>query len=195
MQYHSYLNIQGDKASRVVSKFSKSKWKKTKRNGNAFNHLSLTCQAMYIFDINIPHKPLTNIELSTYARELRIPHFRGVFMRYTLPHSTLYGYCGIVNLDTSNQADSHRVCCYRNKNDRIYFDSYGQITHVEIQRYLKTGREFDHGKEVIQRNTDIIQAANTSVYGHICLFVLKSLANGEQFQTVLNHRKHYGGYP
>ena len=63
---------------------------------------------------------------------------------------------------------------------------------MEIQRYLKTGSEFDHGKEVIQRNTDIVQAANTPLCGYICLFVLKLLANGEQFQTILNHMQHYG---
>ena len=34
---------------------------------------------------------------------------------------------------------------------------------MEIQRYLKTSREFDHGKEGIQRNTDIVQAVNKSV--------------------------------
>ena len=65
---------------------------------------------------------------------------------------------------------------------------------MEIQRYLKTGSEFDHGKEVIQRNTDIVQADNTSVCGHLRLFVLKSLTNGEEFQSILNHMQHYGGY-
>ena len=116
---------------------------------------------MYIFDINIPDKPLTNIELSTYAHELQIPHFRGIYMRDTLPRYPYSTDCGIVNLNTSSQSVSH--CYYRNKNVRIYFDSYGQITHVEIQRYLKTGSEFDRDKEVIQRNTGIVQAANTSV--------------------------------
>ena len=86
------------------------------------------------------------------------------------------------------------MCYYRNKTDIIYFDSYGQITPVEIQRNLKTASEFDCGKEVIQRNTDIVQAANTSVCGHLCVLVLKSLANGEQFQSILNHMHHYG-YP
>ena len=42
-------------------------------------------------------------------------------------------------------------------------DSYGQITPVEIQLYLKTVSEFDRGKEVIQINTDIVQAESTSV--------------------------------
>ena len=77
------------------------------------------------------------------------------------------------------------------KQDRyIFFDSYGQITPVEIQRYLKS--ELDHGKEVIQRNTDIVQAVHTPVRGHRCLFVLKSLANGEGFQSIVNHMRYYG---
>ena len=65
---------------------------------------------------------------------------------------------------------------------------------MEIQRYLKTGIEFVRGKEVIQRNTDIEQTANTPVCGHLCLFVLKSLASGgEKYQTILDHMQHYGG--
>ena len=40
---------------------------------------------MYIFNVSIPDRQLANIELSTYARELEIRHFRGDFMRDTLP--------------------------------------------------------------------------------------------------------------
>ena len=58
---------------------------------------------------------------------------------------------------------------------------------MEIQRYLKTGSEFVRGKEVIQRNTDIVQTASTSVCGYLCLYVLNSLTNGEEFQSILNH--------
>ena len=61
---------------------------------------------------------------------------------------------------------------------------------MEIQRYLKTGIEFARGREVIQRNTDIVQAANTLVCGHLFLFVLKSLANGDK---ILDYMQHYGG--
>ena len=93
---------------------------------------------MRIFNASIPDKPVTNIELSTYAQELEIPHFRGVFMRDTLPPHPFNIESGIVNLNTFNQSGNHWVCYYRNKTNRIYFDSYGQITPVEIQRYLKT---------------------------------------------------------
>ena len=116
---------------------------------------------MYIFNISIPDKPLTNIELSTYVQELKIPHFRGDFMRDMFPLHPFNIESGIVNLNTSSEPDSHWVCYFRNKTDSIYFDSYGQITPVEIQRYLETGSEFDRGKEIIQRNTDIVQAVNT----------------------------------
>ena len=86
------------------------------------------------------------------------------------------------------------MCYYRNKSERIYFVSYGKITPVEIQRDLKTGIEFACGKKVIQRNTDIVQAANTPVCGHLCIFVLKSIASGvEKVQTILDHMQHYGG--
>ena len=94
------------------------------------------------------------------------------FIRDTLPRYPCILECGIVSLNTS--------------------DSYGQITPVEIQRHLKTGSEFVRGKEVIQRNTDIVQAVNMLVRGHLCVFVLKSLTNGEKFQTILNHMQHYG---
>ena len=65
------------------------------------------------------------------------------------------------------------------------------VSLVEIQRYLKICIVFKRGSEVIQRNTDIVQAANTSMCGYLCLFVLKSL-NGEKFQSILNHMRHYG---
>ena len=144
---------------------------------------------MQVFDIAIPDKPLSNFELERYARQLGIPNFRSAFMKDTLPEHPYTVECGFVNFNTHSQPGSHWVCYYRNKDQRIYFDSYGQITPVEVQRYLKTGPEFQRGKEVIQRNTDIVQAPNTVVCGHLCLYVLKSLSKGETFQYILN------GYP
>ena len=106
--------------------------------------------------------------MTTYARELEIPHFRGVFMRDMLPLYPFNIESGIVNFNTSNQAGSHWVCNYRNQIDRIYFYSYGQITPVETQISYKLRMH------------------------HLCLFVLKSLAYGEQFQSILNHMQHDG---
>ena len=79
------------------------------------------------------------------------------------------------------------MCYYKDSDRRIYFDSFGQVTPMEIQKYLKTKREFEMGDEVIQRNTDIVQHSNTYVCGHLCLFVLTSLAREHlSFQQVLD---------
>ena len=87
----------------------------------------------------------------------------------------------------TEQTGSHWVCYFKDgMNQRIYFDSFGQATLEEIQRYLKT-KEYETGKAVIQRNTDIVQCINTHVCGHLCLFVLTSLTREHlTFQDVLN---------
>ena len=69
---------------------------------------------MPIFNVSIPDKPLANIELCTYVLELKIPHFRGVFMRDTLPLHPFYIESATVNLNTSSLPGSHWVCYYRN---------------------------------------------------------------------------------
>ena len=140
---------------------------------------------MDVFGIKIPDKVLTNIDLSEYATKLNIPHFRNVYMRDTLPNTPHKVECGIVNFNTSMEKGSHWVCYYKNGTLRIYFDSFGQITPMEIQNYLK--KRHERGLGVIQRNTDIVQPVNTSICGHLCLFVLKALA-GEHwsYQQVIN---------
>ena len=147
---------------------------------------------MNIGSIHIPVKSLTNYDLAKYAKRLRIPHFRGVFMRDTLPASPRTRECGIVNLNTSHESGSHWVCYYIDERRRIYFDSFGQITPLEVQRYLKTEKEFASGAKVVQRSTDIVQAINSHICGHLCLFVLETLTDGATFQKVLDKLPHYG---
>ena len=75
-----------------------------------------------------------------------------------------------------------------NQGNRIYFDSFGQITPLEIQKYLKTEKEFKNNTPVIKRNTDIVQNINTVVCGHLCLLVLTSLMREHlSYQEILNH--------
>ena len=114
--------------------------------------------------------------------------FRGVFMRDTLPKVPHHKECGIVNFNNSYEPGSHWVCYFKDGMDqRIYFDSFGQLTLGEVQKYLKTKKEYETGKAAIQRNTDIVQHTNTHVCGHLCLFVLTSLMREHLcFQDVLN---------
>ena len=99
-------------------------------------------------------------------------------MRDTLPQRSFHQECAIVNLNTSKEPGSHWICYFKNdkKNTRIYFDSFGQITPIEIQKYLKTRKEFESRKAVIQRNTDIVQRVNTHVCGHL-FFIRTQIAD------------------
>ena len=144
---------------------------------------------MKVYGLNIPDdRGLTNIDLHRYVRELNVENFRGVFMRDTLPKVSHHKECGIVNFNNSHESGSHWVCYFKDGMDqRIYFDSFGQLTLGEVQKYLKTKKEYETGKAVIQRNTDIVQHTNTHVCGHLCLFVLTSLMREHlSFQDVLN---------
>ena len=148
---------------------------------------------MKVFELDIPSdRGLTNFDLISYIEQLKVPYFRGVFMRDELPDRKHIIECGIMNLNKSEQIGSHWVCFVRNKKDRIYFDSFGQITPLELQKYLKTKQEFKNNTPVIKRNTDIVQRVNTHVCGHLCLVVLTSLMREQlNYQEVLN-RLNYG---
>ena len=143
---------------------------------------------MKVFELDIPaDRALTNFDLISYIEKLKVPYFRGVFMRDELPSRKHTIECGIMNLNKSNQIGSHWVCFVRNKKDRIYFDSFGQITPIEIQKYLKSKSEFINEKSIIQRNSSIVQRGNTHVCGHLCLVVLTSLMREHlSYQEVLN---------
>ena len=110
-------------------------------------------------------------------------------MRDTLPRVAHHKECGIVNFNTSHQSGSHWVYYLKDgMKRRIYFDSFGQMTPGEIQKYLKTKKEYETGKAVSQRNTDIVQHVNTHLCGHLCLFVLTSLTRKHQSYPDVLHQ-------
>jgi hypothetical protein len=57
------------------------------------------------------------------SKKIEISNFRGVFMRDTLPKQISNKVeCEILNLDVSNNSDTHWVCYYKNKDKYYYFD-------------------------------------------------------------------------
>ena len=130
---------------------------------------------MDVFGVYVPYKALTNIELYDFANKLQIP-LRGVFMRDSLPNSPYENENGIVNFNKSSESGTHWVCYHKKGDCKIYFDSYGGVVLQEVRNYLKSP---------IYRNTDIVQG-NTPFCGHLCLYVLKSLNNGNTFRDTLN---------
>ena len=143
---------------------------------------------MKVYGLEIPVDiGLTNFDIDSYVKKLKIPNFRGVFMRDTLPKKPKRVECSIVNLNKSNETGSHWVCFSKIGETRLYFDSFGQDVPFEIIRYLKTSKEYQNDVAVIARNTDIVQRVNTHVCGHLCLFVLTSLMREHlYYQEVLD---------
>ncbi len=138
---------------------------------------------------NIGYNSLTNFDIYDIVEQLKIPDFRGVFMRDALPKRPHKQECGIMNFNTSQQPGSHWVCWYKNGDERVYFDSFGCICPEELQKYLKTHTEYKNHILCIQRNTDQVQAPNTQICGHLCLYVLENLSYGKQFQDILSTLK------
>ena len=84
-------------------------------------------------------KPLSNIDLLQWVKQLGIKYFRGIYSRNNLPQKIHKLETGIINLDDSMGGGSHWVC-YRNvdKQKCEYFDPFGLIVSNEIKNYLKT---------------------------------------------------------
>jgi hypothetical protein len=75
----------------------------------------------------IPHHALSNTELYRYVSCLKIPFFRGVFMRDELPLKIWKNESGIINLDNSNGPGTHWVCY---QNSRLYLQIFYNIGYV-----------------------------------------------------------------
>ena len=121
----------------------------------------------------LPNKPLTNSEIISAAKKLRIPNFRGVFQRDVLPKKSLKKECGILNLDDSQGYGSHWTAWFKNNSEKYYFDSFGVQPPLELRDYLKPP---------IYYNTEQVQPRDQVCCGHLCLYVLKHLTSGKDLQ-------------
>ena len=124
----------------------------------------------------LPIKPLTTVELEAAARDLGIPHFRGIFMRDDLPTRPRDIECGILNLDSLSGPGTHWVCWLKDRDQRIYFDPYGLPPPDEVRRYLGLPIFF---------STDEIQQRGSVVCGHFCLHMLKEISDGRPFDEAV----------
>ena len=79
----------------------------------------------------LPNKPLSNIELIDAAKKLKIPNFRGVFLRDILPNKPRKNECGILNLDSSDGSGTHWVAWFK-KNNKDYFHGFFQENEGSI---------------------------------------------------------------
>jgi hypothetical protein len=115
---------------------------------------------------------LTDIDIRHYVKKLKIPHFRGVFMRDTLPSKPRQNECAIVNLDLNKNRGTHWVA-YAKKGDQVtYFDSYGNLRPPkELIKYFTSV-----GHVLIRYNHTIYQRGSY-ICGQLCLEFLYNQYN------------------
>ena len=73
----------------------------------------------------LPH-PLTNFEMQKYYKNE--PGFNGVFSRNNLPKIIKDGVY-VINLDEYADVGTHWIALFCNRNEIVYFDSFG-VEHI-----------------------------------------------------------------
>lgn len=98
---------------------------------------------------------------------MKIAHFRGVFMRQILPNEPHDIECGVLNLGDLTSNGTHWTCYVKNKDKKLYFDSFGDAyPPIELVNYL--------GRDGLVYNVNRIQEFNDGpICGHLCLEVLR----------------------
>ena len=96
-----------------------------------------------------------------YVRELKIPHFRGVYMKDQLPDKIQKNESMIVNLDSSEGPGTHWVCFFKKDKVINYFDSFGVKPPIELIKYFE--------KNLVHYNVDKNQNFDQVICGHLCL--------------------------
>jgi len=118
----------------------------------------------------MPQGATTNVQLLQLAKRMRIPYFRGVFMRNSLPIGGIYqNESGIVNLDSVEGPGTHWVAYAKRENHVIYFDSFGNLRPLnELVRY------FGRNVTKIQYNYTPVQTYDQSICGQLCVQFLRT---------------------
>ena len=100
----------------------------------------------------IPRHTLTNFNIQKYYKNE--PRFNGVFSKNYLPNKTKDGGY-VINLDEYADVGTHWIALFCNRNEIVYFDSFG-VEHVpeEIKEFI--------GNKNIKANIFRVQA-NDSV--------------------------------
>ena len=116
----------------------------------------------------LPH-PLTNFEIQKYYENE--PRFNGVFSRDNLPKKTKDG-AYVINFDEYADTGTHWIALFCNKNEIVYFDSFG-FEHIpeEIKELIKNKN--------INANIFRVQANNSIMCGYFCIGCINFMLAGK----------------
>ena len=116
-----------------------------------------------------PH-PLTNFEIQRYYENE--PRFNGVYSRNNLPKKIKDG-AYVINLDEYADVGTHWIALFCNRNEIVYFDSFG-VEHVPEEI-----KEFFGNKNIIA-NIFRVQANNSVMCGYFCIGFIDFMIAGKK---------------
>ena len=123
----------------------------------------------------LPH-PLTNFEIQKYYESE--PRFNGVFSINNLPKKIKDG-AYVINLDEYADVGTHWIALFCNKNNIIYFDSFG-VEHVP-----KEIKKFINNKNIIA-SIFRIQANDSVMCGYFCIGFIDFMLAGKNLTGFTN---------
>ena len=88
-------------------------------------------------------------------------------------------------MDSSSGDDTHWVMWFKKGKDKSYFDSYAVQPPSELIAYLMSPI-YAYLKSPIFYNSERVQRNSEVFFGHLCLFTLKQISSGNNFQAVKN---------
>ena len=100
------------------------------------------------------------------------PRFNGVFSRNNLPKKIKDG-AYIINLDEYADVGTHWIALFCNKNNIIYFDSFG------VEHILKEIKKFIANKNIIS-NIFRIQTNDLVMCGYFCIGFIDFMLAGKK---------------
>lgn len=113
------------------------------------------------------NREMTNVDLTEFAKTLKIPHFRGIYMRDQLPRKPNRIECWILNQASNDHPTGTHWCALAKVDSKAYyFDSFGKLPPpLEIIDYL--------GESVhLQYNYNKYQDYDEIICGRLCLIFL-----------------------
>ena len=124
----------------------------------------------------MPPHPLTNFEIEKYYKN--DPKFNGVFWRNNLPKKIKDG-AFVINLDEYADVGTHWITLFCNKNESVYFDSFG-VEHIpeKIKKII--------GNKNTKANIFRVQANDSVMCGCFCIGFTDFMAAGKRLTDYTN---------
>ena len=118
----------------------------------------------------MPPHPLINFEIQKdYQNE---PRFNGVFSRNNLPGKT-QDRAYVINLDEYENAGTHWIALFCNRNEIVYFDSFSdEYVSAEIKEIVENKN--------IKANIFRVQANDSVICGSFCIGFIGFMLAGKK---------------